>query len=136
MKKHIRYIIIAAVIALPAVSAFAEPDQPTQTAFTNMIAALVADNYNAYIAEWTPEMKTNANLSQPNFDHLSQMMAPRTKQGYDTQYLGELDQHGYKVHLWSLRFKDGSDDVLTTLCMKDGKVGSFNVMMFALYPPK
>jgi hypothetical protein len=134
MKRYIKYIIIAAVVALPAVSAFAEPDQATQTAFTKLLAALIADDYDAYKAQCTDEMM--ANIPKGAVDKLSQMMAPRAKQGYDTQYLGELDQHGYKVHLWRLHFKDGSDDVLTTLCMKAGKIGSFNVMMFALYPPK
>ena len=132
MKKYL--LIFAAVVALPVFSALAEPDPATQTIFTNLIATLVADNYDGYMADCTADMK--ASISKPNFDHLSQMLALRTGKGYDTQYLGELNQHGYKVHLWSLRFKDGSDDVLTTLCLKDGKAGSFNVMLFALYPPR
>jgi hypothetical protein len=36
-----------------------------------------------------------------------------------------LNQQGYTVYLWKLEFKDGKDDVLVTMAVRDGKVGGF-----------
>jgi hypothetical protein len=56
---------------------------------------------------------------------VSEELAPRAKQGYDARYFGELNRKGYQVHVWRLVFKDGGDDVLATLSVKDGKAGNF-----------
>ena len=50
-------------------------------------------------------------------------MNKRTSGGYDITFLGELNQHGYQVFLYRLRFKDGGDDILGTMSLKDDKVG-------------
>jgi hypothetical protein len=47
------------------------------------------------------------------------------KKGYDATYLGELKQSGCKVYLWKLAYKDGRDDTLARLSLKDGKVAGF-----------
>ena len=122
MNKLIKSMIIAAAV-FTTVSAYAEPDQTTQTIFKNLMAATVSDNYEGFIAECDAPMK--AALTKPMLEGVSKQIEPRAKQGYDSQYLGELSQHGYKVHLWRLRFKDGGDDVLATLSVKDGKAGGF-----------
>ena len=58
-------------------------------------------------------------------ERVSKELEPRARQGYEAQYLGELNRKGYKVHLWRLKFKDGGDDALATLSVKDGKAGNF-----------
>ena len=123
MKKLIRFIFIAAAATLPAVSAFAEPDQATQTIFKNLMAATVSNNYDAFIVECDAAMK--GRMSKRMLERVSKELEPLAKHGYDAQYLGELNQHGNKVHLWRLKFKDGGDDVLATLSVKDGKAGNF-----------
>lgn len=120
----IKFMLIAAAAALlTSVSTYADPDQATQTIFKNLMAATVANNYDGFVAECDAVMK--AALTKPMLEGVSKQIAPRAKQGYDAQYLGELNQHGYEVHLWRLRFKDGGDDVLATLSAKDGKAGGF-----------
>ena len=123
MNKLIKSAIIGAAAVLTAVSAYAEPDQTTQTMFKNLMAATVSNNYDGFIAECDDKMK--AALTKPMLEGVSKQIEPRAKQGYDSQYLGEMNQHGFKVHLWRLRFKDGGDDVLATLSVKDGKAGGF-----------
>jgi hypothetical protein len=49
-------------------------------------------------------------------------MIKRTSGGYGLTFLGELNQHGYQVFLYRLRFKDGGDDMLATMSLKDDKV--------------
>ena len=122
MKKLIKSVIIAAAVFM-TVSASAEPDQPTQTIFKNLMAATVSNNYDGFIAECDAAMK--AALTKPMLEGVSKQIEPRAKQGYDAHYLGELKQRGYKVHLWRLSFNDAGDDVLATLSVKDGKAGGF-----------
>jgi hypothetical protein len=124
MNKLIKSVIIAAAL-FTAVAANAEPDQTTQTIFKNLMAATVSNNYDSFIAECDAAM--NAAVTKPMFESVSKQIEPRARQGYDSQYLGEMNQHGYKVHFWRLRFKDGKDDVLATLSVKDGKAGGFSL---------
>jgi hypothetical protein len=114
---------VAAAAVLTIVTAQAEPDQATQTIFTNLMAATVSNDYDRFTAECDAPMK--AALTKVMLEGVSQQIEPRAKKGYDAQYLGELNQHGYKVNLWRLRFKDNGDDVLATLSVKDGKAGGF-----------
>lgn len=116
-------MLIAAAAVLTTVSAYAEPDQTTQVIFKNLMATTVSNNYDGFIAECDATMK--AKLSKRMLQRVSKELEPRAKQGYDAQYLGELNQHGYKVHVWRLSFKDGGDDALATLSVKDGKAGNF-----------
>ena len=116
-------MIVAAAVALTTVSAHGEPDETTQRVFKSLMAATISNNYDAFVAECDAAMK--AALTKPMLEGASKQIELRAKQGYDAQYLGELNQHGYKVNLWRLRFKDGGDDVLATLSVKDGKAGGF-----------
>ena len=115
--------MIVAAAMLTTVSAYAEPDQTTQTIFKNLMAATVSNSYDGFIAECDAAMK--AALTKPMLEGVSKQIEPRAKQGYNAEYLGGLNQHSYKVHLWRLSFKDGGDDVLATLSVKDGKAGGF-----------
>ena len=123
MNKVIKYILIAAAAVVTTVSAFAEPDQATQALFKNLMAATVSNNYDAFIAESDATLK--AALSKRMLERVSRELEPRARQGYEAQYLGELNRKGYRVHLWRLKFKDGGDDALATLSVKDGKAGNF-----------
>ena len=113
MNRLIKLMLIAAASGLTTVSAYAEPDQSTQAIFKNLMAATVSNNY------------LKAALTKRMLERVSKELEPRARQGYDAQYLGELNRKGYKVHLWRLKFKDGGDDVLATLSVKDGKAGNF-----------
>jgi len=122
MNKLIKTITIVATL-LSSVSAFAEHDQKTETIFTNLMAATISNNYNDFITDCDAGMK--AAITKPMIEGVSRQIEPHAKQGYDAQYLGELNQKGYQVYLWKLKFKDGSNDILATLSIKDGKVGGF-----------
>jgi hypothetical protein len=123
MTRVFKFFIITAATALTIASVHAEPDQPTQTLFKNLMAATVSNNYDGFISECDDAMKSA--LTKPMLEGVSKQIEPRAKQGYSAQYLGELNQRGYKVHLWRLSFKDAGDDVLATLSVKDRKAGGF-----------
>ena len=56
---------------------------------------------------------------------VSGQIAPHMKNGYVLTYLGQLRQQGCEVHLWKLTCRDGRDDTLAKLVLKDGKVAVF-----------
>jgi hypothetical protein len=89
--------------------------------FKSLIAAQTAKDYDAFVADADDNLK--AALTKTQFDASSNLMIKRTNGGYDTTFLGELNQHGYQVFLYRLRFKDGGDDILSTMSLKDDKVG-------------
>jgi hypothetical protein len=89
--------------------------------FKSLLAAQTAKDYNAFVADATDNLK--AALTKTQFDASSDLMIQRTSGGYDTTFLGELNQHGYQVFLYRLRFKDGGNDMLGTMSLKDDKVG-------------
>ena len=123
MKNHIAVGVGALLILFATVAVRANPDEATQTVFKKLMSATISNNYDAFVAECDAKMK--AALTKPMLEGVSKQLEARVKQGYDALYLGELKQQGYAVHLWRLRFKDGGDDILATLSLKDGKVGGF-----------
>ena len=122
MKRFMPFVVIVAWL-LAIGSARAEPDPTVQSIFKNLMAATVANDHERFLADCDDTMK--AALTAPKLESVSKLIEPRTKGGYDSDYLGELNQRGFSVHLWRLRFKDGGDDMLATMSMKDGKVGGF-----------
>jgi hypothetical protein len=47
------------------------------------------------------------------------------KKGYEVFQLGILNQQGCQVYLRKLVFKDGGDDLLVKLALRNGKVTGF-----------
>ncbi len=109
-------VIAAAAVVLTTASASAEPDQATQAIFKNLMAATVSNKYDGFMAEADATLKSA--LSKRMLERVSKELEPRARQGYDSQYLGELNRKGYKVYLWRLKFKDGGDDALASLSVK------------------
>ena len=117
----IRSLFAAALLGAAPVFA-AEAPKEDAAASAKLLAALEKTDRDAFVAEGEAAFKQ---LSQPQFAAAAAQLSPRLKGGYDLSFLGELKQRGYRVTLWKLSFKDGGDDALATLSMKDGKVGGF-----------
>jgi len=89
---------------------------------SRLISALEQSDYATFVAGGDAPFKE---LKKEKFDAVGAQLGPKLKEGHKVLYLGELRQKGYHVTLWKLSFKDGSDDALVTLSVKDGKVGGF-----------
>lgn len=100
----------------------AEPGKESLAAITRLIGAVISDNLGDFAKDGEPAFQK---LTQEQLSAVSAQLKPRMEKGFETTYLGELSQKGYHVTLWRIRFKDGKDDALATLSMKDGKVGGF-----------
>lgn len=54
---------------------------------------------------------------------IGQSLSTRLKQGYTIEFLTKLNQQGFDVYVWKLEFKDGHDDILQFMALKNEKVG-------------
>ncbi|HEX7261723.1 MAG TPA: hypothetical protein VF258_07910 [Luteolibacter sp.] len=101
----------------------AEPPAEAKASSAALISALEANDHAAFQAKG--DEKFAKALTKELFGRVQTQLGPRLKAGYELVYLTELNRQGHKVTLWKLTFKDGGDDALATLSMKDGKVTGF-----------
>lgn len=100
----------------------AEPPMEAKTASTQLLEAIASGDYASFVANGDAAFR---GLTKPQFDAVAAQLGPKFKAGYEATYLGDLNQKGFQVTLWRLRFKAGGDDALASLSLKDGKVGGF-----------
>lgn len=119
-----RISLFLAVIYLNLLSPIHAAEAPAEAraAVDQLMGALVAGDHGAFVAGGDTAFR---GFKKEPFDAVSAQLAPLLKKGYETTYLGDLKQKGYAVTLWKFSFKDGSDDLLGTLSLKDGKIGGF-----------
>lgn len=108
------------VFSLCSLAVHAADDAQAEKMFKRLVAAQTAKDYAAFVADADDNVK--AALTKTQFEASSNLMIIRTKAGYAMTFLGELNQHGYQIFLYRLRFKDGGDDMLATMSLKDDKV--------------
>lgn len=101
-------------------------DPKVQSVFDTLMGAVQDDSYSSFLTVVDDDFKVA--LTKDNFEGVVKQLGPRLKAGYEPSYLGVLDQHGYKVYLWKLVFKDKGDDMLSQLSIKEDKVGGFFLM--------
>jgi uncharacterized phosphosugar-binding protein len=118
---RVRIRAFAAALLLVAPVAFAQAPPQIETTMKNMLAAVQARSLQNFVAQGDASLK--AGMTQRMLDSMSAQLAPRLSQGYTATFLSTLNQEGYTVYLWKLAFKDGKDDLLVTMAVKDGKVG-------------
>ncbi|MDD5262214.1 MAG: hypothetical protein PHD76_10250 [Methylacidiphilales bacterium] len=115
-------LICVGILAAFATAQAAEPPSDAQAASNKLLSALVSSDYAAFVADGDTAFK---GLKKEMFDSVAAQLAPRFKAGYEAVYLGEMKQKGYQVTLWKLSFKDGGDDALATLSLKNAKIGGY-----------
>lgn len=119
-----RSLVLAAALLVgsPAFLSAVEPAKEDAALVAKIFSAIEKSDYVAFVADGDAPFKQ---LKKEQFDAVSAKVAPKLLAGHELSYLGDLKQHGYHVTLWKVTFKDGGDDALATLSVKDGKVGGF-----------
>lgn len=118
-----KLILSLATACFVTVSVFAaDPPAASQAEVTKLVSAIASDNHAAFVADGNAAFQ---GLKKGQFEGVVSQLGSKLKAGYDLAYLGDLNQRGYLVTLWRIRFKNGGDDFLATLSMKEGKVGGF-----------
>ena len=125
MKINPTPLLAAAMLMLASVSSQAADAPKEDAAFAaKLISAIENADFNAFIGDGNEAVKA---MKKEQFDAVVTQLGPKLKARNELTYLGDLKQMGYHVTLWKLTFKDGSDDALVTLSVKDGKVGGFSI---------
>ena len=119
--KLFRYLALIAVFSMVVPALYATDNAQAEKIFKGLLAAQAANNYDAFVVDADDVLK--AALTKTQFEASSNIMNKRMGPGYETTFLGELNQRGYQVFLYRLRFKDGGDDMLATMSLKNDKVG-------------
>ena len=121
--KRAGIIAILVVLAwMPALNA-ATDGSSTQGTVDALLTAVATNNYDAFVANATPSLKTI--ITQETFRQASARLSPRLKKGYELQYLGSFKNHGVETFLWKIIYKDGGDDMLAELELQNDKVAFF-----------
>jgi hypothetical protein len=106
-----------------ACSVFAtDASSGSQAEATKLLSAIAFDDFAAFVADGNSAFQ---GLNKDQFEAVVSQLSSKLKNGYDIAYLGDLNQQGYQVTLWRIRFKSRGDDLIAALSMKDGKVGGF-----------
>ena len=122
MKPHSwRIVFIVLAFTLCSFALRAADNTQAEKIFKGLLAAQTAKDYEAFLADADDNVK--AALTKTQFEASSNLMIQRTSSGYEATFLGRLNQRGYQVFLYRLRFKDGGDDMLGTMSLKADKVG-------------
>jgi hypothetical protein len=101
----------------------AEDDAAAQALFNKMLAAQDAKDYEGFLENADAQLR--GSLTRDEFEKSSDVLLANAAGGTrEITYLGELNQRGYAIYLFRLRFKAG--DLLGTLTLDpDGKVAGF-----------
>ena len=123
-----RICIIVAFFGLIlfTIAGYAKPktrESAADSILTKLLLAVENNDRGSFIADGDESFK--AGITRPLFDGVTAAFAPRMKKGYDVVFLGTLNQKGCLVVLKKLVFKDGGDDVLAKLILRDGKIAGF-----------
>jgi hypothetical protein len=118
----ISFALAGAVLTASVVLATPAPE-PAESAFRKMLAAIQSNGYDDFVAQGDANFR--AGMTKQMLEGVSQQLGGRLKHGYQADFLTSLRQQGYVVYVWKLGFKDGKDDHLVKMAMKDGKVGGF-----------
>ena len=117
--------ILATLIVLawmPALNA-ATGGPSTQGTVNTLLTAIATNNYDAFIANGTPSLKTI--ITKETFRRASAGLSPRLKKGYELQYLGSLKQQGVDVFLWKINYKEAGNEMIAKLVLQGDKVAAF-----------
>ena len=113
--------VLSAAFAAPV--AWAQAPAEMEATLKQMLAATENRRLDLFVAKGDASFR--ADITPAMFNSYSTQVGPRLKQGYTATFLSTLRQEGYVVYVWKLEFKDGGDDMLFSLAIKDGKVGGF-----------
>lgn len=114
MKKAAGLFFTLVVAFVLVTRAGAEDDAAARSLFDSLLAAQDTKDYDAFIAHGDTQLK--AALSRTQFEASSDILKGNQAGGTrEVTFLGELNQKGYEIYLYRVRFKTG--DLLATMTL-------------------
>jgi hypothetical protein len=124
-----RFLLLSLVIPALAVviaSGTARAQVPLRQydiTLNQMFDAIQTRSYDRFIADGDARFRNG--FTEKMFGDLAARLGPRLQQGFSLAFLTTLHQQDYVVYVWKLAFKDGKDDFLVSLFIKNGNVTGF-----------
>lgn len=117
MKRLLWLVLAAALISFGSIHA---EDLTPDAVLQKMLKGVE----NADIDQFTyrAESDLKKRVTREVMIRLSGSLGPKLKKGYTSTSIGQLRQQGLVTYLYKLQFKDGADDVLIRLAVRDGAV--------------
>jgi len=100
-----------------------DPSHQYDATLNQMLDAVHSGSRDQFIEHGDDRFKNG--FSEKMFGQLVQLFGQRMRQGYDVTFLTTLRQQDYMVYIWKLAFKDGKDDYIIRLAVKDGIIRGF-----------
>jgi hypothetical protein len=119
----IAMLLILSIFAATGLANAIKNSSAADIILTKIVHAVENNDLSGFVKDGDNQFK--AAITKQMFDGLNAMLAPRMKKGYKVVTLGTLNQQGCQVYLRKLIFKDGNDDILARLALRDGKVAGF-----------
>ena len=116
-------LILACLLVGTALPCSAQAPAIPEALMKKLMTAVESNDYASFVADSIPEFK--GNVTPQIVEGVSKQLASRMKEGYECVYLAELKQSEFKVYLWKVVFKDGGDDELIKMVVRDGQVAGF-----------
>src|SRR5690606_36355914 len=91
------------------------PATQAEQTLAPLLTAIAQQNYSQFVADGTAQFK--AEISEPQLQAVADNLSRRPKEGYQVQYLTQLDQQGHEIHLWKISFTDQADEHLAKLAL-------------------
>jgi hypothetical protein len=122
-KRLVFHVLALTAFVATAVAARAEDDAGAQVLFNKMLAAQDAKDYETFLANADDQLR--GSLTRDAFEKSTEVLESDAAGGTrEVTFLGELNQRGYAIYLYRLRFKAG--DLLGTMTLDpDGRVAGF-----------
>jgi hypothetical protein len=114
---------ILLLVGMAPPTASAQEKEELEPTLQKMLGAIQTRSLAEFVEDGDSSFR--AGMSQAMLDGVNTQFGPRLKQGYSVTFVGRLNQQGYTVYLWKLEFKDGGDDRLVTMAVKNRKIGLF-----------
>ena len=93
--------------------------------FSNLTLAVERGDYASFALESDEQLRHD--ITPTAFQTLHEQLRPRMERGFETRYLGCLEQRGCKMFLWVVTFRDGGDQLIGKLSTKNSKATEFSL---------
>lgn len=100
-----------------------EPSPVARRAYETLVAALQSGKYQSLIEQGDKEFK--ATVKDTPFDAITEVYGGRLRGGFTASYFGDMKKSGGRFYFWKLVFKDGSDDIIVQIGVKNDKLNNF-----------
>ncbi|MFJ5537446.1 hypothetical protein [Vreelandella titanicae] len=118
---------LTAILLLSLFSSLAWADTAPRSMITELfhsqIDAIASEDYAQFMDHADANFRQA--ISQDQFDTLSASLSPRLADGYQSEYLGALNQDGFNVHLWKMTPSSSDSDHLVKMAMRENEIAGF-----------